>query len=120
MGSMKQVTVSTPARSVRDIDEIRQVFGLTETAFARLFRVSRQAVEKWRRHGVPAGRSADLDRMLEIARVFGQRLIESRIPQIVRTPAAGLGERTVLEVLETQGAEPIYRYLHKLYSYAGA
>ncbi len=117
---MRQLSPAAPTRSIRAIDEIRQIFGLTETAFARLFRVSRQAVEKWRRHGVPAGRSADLDRTLEIARVFKERLVETRIPQIVRTPAAGLEQRTVLEVLEAEGAEPIYRYLHELYSYAGA
>jgi transcriptional regulator with XRE-family HTH domain len=114
------LAVLTPARSGRHIDEIRQIFGLSETAFARLFGVSRQAVEKWRRQGVPPGRSADLDRLLEIARVFRERLIESRIPQIVRTPAAGLRNRSVLAVLESEGAEPVYRYLHQLYSYAGA
>ena len=112
--------VLTPARSGRAIDEIRQIFGLSETAFARLFGVSRQAVEKWRCQGLPSGRTADLDRLLEIARVFRERLIESRIPQIVRTPAAGLGDRSVLEVLQADGVEAIYRYLHQLYAYAGA
>jgi len=114
------LTVLTPGRSGRAIDEIRQIFGLSETAFARLFGVSRQAVEKWRRQGVPPARTADLDRLQEIARVFKERLIEARIPQIVRTPAAGLGDRTVLDVLEAEGVEPVYRYLHRLYSYAGA
>ncbi|HEV2037408.1 MAG TPA: hypothetical protein VGQ96_02290 [Candidatus Eremiobacteraceae bacterium] len=117
---MNQVAVLTSARSARAIDEVRHIFGLSETAFARLFRVSRQAIEKWRRQGVPPGRTADLDRLLEIARVFRDRLVEARIPQIVRTPAEGLDKRSVLEVLEAEGAEPIYRYLHRLYSYAGA
>jgi hypothetical protein len=105
--------------SERAIDEIRQIFGLSETAFARLFRVTRQAVEKWRLHGLPPARTADVDRCLEIAGVFKRRLIEARIPQIVRTPADGLGGRTVLDVLEADGPEPVYRYLHQLYSYAG-
>lgn len=116
---MSHLGVLTPTRGVRAIDGIRQIFGLTETAFARLFGISRQAVEKWRRHGVPVARTADVDRYLEIARAFKERLIETRIPQIVRTPAEGLGGRTVLEVLAADGAEPIYRYLHELYSYAG-
>ncbi len=103
----------------RAIDEIRQILGLSETAFARLFGVSRQAVEKWRLHGVPPGRSADLDRCLEIAGALKARLIEARIPQIVRTPAPALGGRTVLDVLQADGPEPVYRYLHQLYSYAG-
>jgi transcriptional regulator with XRE-family HTH domain len=117
---MNHVAVLTPARSGRTIDEIRDIFGLSETGFARLFRVSRQAIEKWRRNGVPPARTADLDRVLEIARVFRERLLEARIPQIVRTPALGLGSRTVLDVLEKEGTEPVYRYLHRLYSYAGA
>jgi hypothetical protein len=101
------------------IDEIRQIFGLSETAFARLFGVTRQAVEKWRVHGVPPGRRADLDRCLEIAGALKARLIETRIPQIVRTPAQALGGRTVLDVLQADGPELVYRYLHQLYSYAG-
>lgn len=106
-------------KNIRAIDQIRQIFGLSETRVARLFGVSRQAVEKWRVAGVPGSRSADVDRVLEIAHVFKKRLKAERIPQIVSTPAKGLDGSTVLEVLETRGPEPIYRYLHALYSYAG-
>lgn len=106
-------------KSSRAIEEIRSIFGLSETRTARLFGVSRQAVDKWRVAGVPAGRMADVDRVLEIARVFKKRLKAERIPQAVTTPAKGLHGSTILEVLERSGPEPVYRYLHELYSYAG-
>jgi transcriptional regulator with XRE-family HTH domain len=106
-------------KNTRAIDEIRLVFGLSVTRVARLFGVSRQAVDKWRLAGVPASRMADVDRVLEIAQVFKKRLKAERIPQIVATPAKGLDGSTVLEVLESRGPDPIFRYLHALYSYAG-
>jgi len=102
------------------IDEIAKIFGLSDTALARLFDVSRQALAKWRRNGVPLSRGADVDRLLEVARVFKARLKAERIPQIVLTPAKGLGGKTVLGVLEGDGVEPVFRYLHRLYSYSDA
>jgi len=113
------MSLTLEKKTTRAIDEIRQIFGLSETRVARLFGVSRQAVDKWRTAGVPSIRVADVDRVLEIAHVFKRRLKAERIPQIVTTPAKGLNGNTVLEILERRGPEPIYRYLHELYSYAG-
>ena len=113
------MAVTLEKKNTRAIEEIRRIFGLSETRVARLFGVSRQAVDKWRIAGVPANRMADVDRVLEIAHVFKKRLKAERIPQIVATPAKGLQGSTVLEVLERRGPEAVYRYLHELYSYAG-
>src|SRR5471032_1817653 len=106
-------------KNTRAVDEIRQICGLSETRVARLFGVSRQAVDKWRVTGVPPSRFADIDRVLEIAHVFKKRLKADRIPQIVTTPAKGLDGSTVLDVLEKSGPDPVFRYLHALYSYSG-
>ena len=113
------MVLAVEKKNTRAIEDIRRIFGLSETRVARLFGVSRQAVDKWRIAGVPAGRMADVDRVLEIAHVLKKRLKAERIPQIVATPAKGLQGSTVLEVLERRGTEPVYRYLHELYSYAG-
>ena len=102
------------------LNRIRDGFGLSEAELGRLFGVSRQAVDQWRRRGIPATRAADVDRVGELAGLLQRRLLPRRLPQVVRTPAAGLRGRTVLQVLEAEGAGPIYAYLSRLYSYAGA
>lgn len=113
------MTLTFETKNTRAVDEIRQIFGLSEARVARLFGVSRQAVDKWRVAGVPPSRLADVDRVLEIAHVFKKRLKAERIPQIVTTPAKGLDGSTVLDVLEKRGPDPVFRYLHTLYSYSG-
>jgi len=98
------------------LDDIRSPFGLSYKELGALFHVSRQAVQRWSVNGVPPERAADVDRVRELVGVFARRFIPARIPQIVRTPGRGLGERSVLEVLATSGVEPVYAYLERLFS----
>jgi hypothetical protein len=44
-------------------------------------------------------------------------VIASRIPEIVRTPDAWLGGRTLLETLCADGVDPVYAYLGRLFCY---
>ncbi|MDQ2909317.1 MAG: hypothetical protein M3R44_08225 [Candidatus Eremiobacteraeota bacterium] len=74
-------------------------------------------MQQWSVNGVPPERAADVDRVRELAGLFALRFIPARIPQIVRTPGRGLGERCVLEVLAASGVEPVYAYLERLFSY---
>ena len=99
------------------LDEIRSVFGLSESDLAGLFAVSRPAVGRWRAGGVPVERGADVDRVRELAAYFHRRFIPSRIPQIVRTPGRGLGGKSVLTVISESGVEPVYGYLERLFAY---
>lgn len=98
---------------------VREVFGLSKTELARIFRVKRQAVDQWET-GVPAERSAQVNRLVELGQFLQRRLVPMRIPEIVRTPGKSLGGKTMLEVLRDQGVEPIYEYVVKLAAYAGA
>ena len=65
------------------------------------------------------GKRASVERLVDLARLFRGRLIASRIPEIVRTPDAWLGNRTILETLRTDGVDPIYSYLGRLFNYGG-
>lgn len=110
-----------PEEAEREVlNRIRDSFGLSESELGRLFGVTRQAVDQWRRRGVPPTRSADVDRVGELAGLLQRRLLPRRLPQVVRTPARGLGGRSVLQVLESEGPAPVYAYLSRLYSYRGA
>jgi len=99
------------------LDEVRGVFGLTETELADLFGVRRPSLTAWREDGIPQTRQATAERLLALARVFAREVIPSRIPQIVRTPDAWLEDRTILETIKRDGVAPVYGYLHRLFAY---
>ncbi|HEY7928226.1 MAG TPA: helix-turn-helix transcriptional regulator [Candidatus Dormibacteraeota bacterium] len=100
------------------LDEIREVFGLSESELADLFGVRRPSLTAWRSVGIPPGRRATAERLLGLARVLDRELIRSRIPEIVRTPDDWLGNRTILDVLIAEGPAPVYGYLGRLFAYA--
>lgn len=105
-------------QAIELLNQIRATFGLSESELADLFRVRRPSLAAWRETGLPQTRRATAERLLGLARVFAQEVIPSRIPEIVRTPDAWLGGRSVLDVLAGEGPDPVYAYLHRLFSYS--
>ena len=67
-----------------------------------------QSLIEWETRGVPREERASVERLLDLAELFRRRLILSRIPEIVRTPDAWLGNRTILETLRIDGVDPIF------------
>ncbi len=99
---------------------VEGVLGLSDADLGALFAVRRQAVAGWRKAGLPPERAAGMDRLVELAQFLQRRLVPARIPTIVRTPARGLDDKTMLDVLRADGIEPIYLYFARLASYANA
>ena len=102
------------------LDDIRRIFGLSEAELGDLFAVRRQSIEDWRKRGVPAARRATLEQFAGLARSLERELIPSHIPQVVRTRDAWLGNKNILETLESSGVEKVYGYLHRLFAYPGS
>lgn len=109
--------IATERVGAAALDEIRGTFGLSESELAALFGVSRPAIARWRDGGVPVERGADVDRVRELAEYFHRRFLPVRVPQIVRTPGRGLGDKTVLAVLRENNVDRVYAYLESLFSY---
>ena len=106
------IVAETPGSEALSV--IGRVFRVSDAEIGRLFGVSRQAVDQWRARGVPPARSADVDRVAEVARMLDGLFIADRIPQIVRTPGCGLGGRTVLDAIAASGAETVFEYIYWL------
>jgi DNA-binding XRE family transcriptional regulator len=102
-----------------ELQQIQEVFGLTRSELADLLGRRAQSIIEWETRGVPRDKRASLERLLDLANLFRRRVIASRIPEIVRTPDAWLGNRTILETLRTDGVDPIYAYLGRLFNYGG-
>jgi hypothetical protein len=101
----RAVTARIGAGSASDrggaaLRRVMEVLALDRTETARLFGVTRQALEHWRRHGVPADRQQKLTAILSIAELLEKHLRPGVVPGVVRTPAPAYGERTMLELME--------------------
>jgi hypothetical protein len=66
---------------------------------ARLFGVSRQAVQQWLDDGVPPARQPKLVQVLRIGDLLERNLQPSRIPAVVRSDAAAYGGRSMLALI---------------------
>lgn len=78
---------------------LMRVFALSKSELGRLFGVSRQAVDGWLGHGVPADRRDKLASLLALTDLLERKLKADRIPGIARRPAEAYGGRTMLELI---------------------
>jgi len=99
------------------LDQIADVFHLTDSDIGSLFNIQRQSIIGWREHGIPQARRASVERLYDLAKVMHREIIPSRIPEIIRTKDEWLGNRTILETIRAEGPEAIYSYLKRLFSY---
>ena len=109
-----------PTATASQLAEIRDTFGLSKNDLADLLQRRASSITEWEHRGIPRDRQASVDRLVDLAHVFRERVIASRIPQIVRTPDAWLGGRTMLQALASEGVDPIYAYLARLFRYDGS
>jgi hypothetical protein len=80
------------------LERLLALWDLSASEAARIFSVSRQALSKWRRTGVPAGRVPALMELAEATDVLDRRVKRERIPAVVRRPAETLGGRSLLDL----------------------
>ena len=100
--------------------EAQRILGLTQSETADIFKVRRATLARWQAEHVPVRRRATVERFYEFALVLRHEFLPSRIARIMRTPAAGLGERSILQVIQNEGVGPIYDYLERLFAYESA
>lgn len=105
-------------KAKRQIGIISAALQLTAAELGRVFGgVSRQAVEQWGTRGVPLERSAEVDRVAEIVTELGRRFKPQRLPVIARGKMPILNDRSIIEVLSTQGTAPIHEFFRRWDSY---
>ena len=72
---------------------------LSTAEAARLFGVTRQAMQQWLEGGVPAARHPKVLAVLRIADLLSRNIQPERIPGIVRSPASGFDAATMLQLI---------------------
>ena len=80
------------------LERFLALWGVSASEAAQAFGVSRQALSKWRRFGVPAERTPGLMDLAEATDLLDSRVKRERIPAVVRRPAANLGGHSLLDL----------------------
>ena len=78
---------------------IIDAFALSKTDAAKLFGVTRQAVDGWLAGGVPAERQEKVATLLALCDLLQRKLKPDRLPGVARRPADAYGGRTMLELI---------------------
>jgi hypothetical protein len=102
------------------LERLRAVMGLNQTELAALFGVRRQALDRWNAHGVPAERQEKLATLGEVADLLSARLNPSRIPGVVRRPAAAYGGRSILAAIEADEQDAVLDELRDAFDWSTA
>jgi hypothetical protein len=91
-------------RSAADLSRVLEAWSLSQGDAARVFGVSRQAVAKWVRAGVPAERAAAVADLGAATDMLVRYLRRDRIPAVVRRPSAALGGQSLVQMAATEPA----------------
>ena len=81
------------------------MWALSQAEVARLFGVSRQAVGKWLRHGVPPERAGAISDLAAATDLLVRHLKSDRIPAVVRRPIPSRDGVSLMDLL-AQGDTP--------------
>jgi hypothetical protein len=85
--------------TMHPLQRIMEAFDLSKTDTARLFGVSRQAVDHWLTHDVPADRQEKVSTLLALLDILQRKLKSDRLPGVARRPADAYGGLTMLELI---------------------
>lgn len=85
-------------RSGHELARILRVWSLTRSEAGRLFGVTRQAVAKWLRDGVPVDRVEQVADLAAATDLLVRHVKRDRIPAVVRRRARWLGNRSLVDL----------------------
>lgn len=107
-------------RSGRSLENTLAVWGLSQSEASRLFGVSRQALSKWLRQGVPAERSSAVADLAAATDILVHYLKRDRIPGVVRRAIASEGGKSLLDLVRSGDTADVPRICREMFDFAKA
>jgi len=101
-----------------DLARLLAGWQLSISDVARLFGVTRQAVQQWLDDGVPAARQPKLLQILRIRDLLERNLELPRIPAVVRSDAAAYGGRSMLEMIADDRHDELVESVERSFDWA--
>ena len=106
------------AAQTHALARVMELFSLDRTEMARLFSVSRQALDHWWRNGVPAERRAKLATILAIGELLEKNLRPGVVPGVARKPTPAYQDRTILELIEADEHDALLKSVRASFDWA--
>lgn len=100
------------------LERILRVWGVSRTELGRRLGVSRQALTKWLEDGIPPGRVVEVADLAAATDLLLHHLKSDRVPAVVRREAPGLADRSLLEVLQEDGADAVLGAVRSMFEFA--
>jgi hypothetical protein len=107
-------------RRGRELERVLAVWGLSHTEAGALFGVTRQALTKWLRAGVPAERAAAVADVAAATDLLVHHLKRERIPAVVRRDAPSTGSRSLLDVLRSGDTSQLLALTRAMFAFGDA
>lgn len=107
-------------RNADALERVLAVWGLNQSDAAHLFRVTRQAVSKWRDKGVPPDRAAAVANLAAATDLLVHYLKRDRIPAVVRRPIPALGNVSLLELVERGDSQTALHACRDMFAFGEA
>lgn len=95
------------ARSAQSLSAALAAWDLNQSEAAELFGVSRQAMAKWLKQGVPGDRQRQVGDFLSATKVLNHYLKPTSIPAVVRRAAPSLGGKSLIECFARDTAKAL-------------
>jgi hypothetical protein len=101
-----------------DLTRLMSGWQLSISDAARLFGVTRQAVQQWLNDGVPAARQPKLLQILRIGDLLERNLELPRIPAVVRSDAGVYGGRSMLKMIADDRQDELFESVERSFDWA--
>lgn len=86
-------------RAEEPLARLMDSFALSKSDLGRLFDVSRQGIDGWMTHGVPAERQEKLTALLALADILERKLKADRVAGVFRRPADAYGGLSMFDMI---------------------
>jgi DNA-binding transcriptional regulator YiaG len=106
------------SRPSSDLAGLMAGWQLSVSDVARLFGVTRQAVQQWLDDGIPAARQPKLLQILRIRDLLERNLELPRIPAVVRSDAGAYGGRSMLELIAEDRHDELLESVERSFDWA--
>ncbi len=101
-----------------ELDHLMVGWDLSVSEVARLFGVSRQAVQQWLDDGVPAARQPKLLRILRVADLLERNLQPQRIPAVIRSKAGEYRGGAMLDMIAADRDDELIESVERSFDWA--
>ena len=104
-------------RSGLSLAQTLALWDLSQSEAARLFGVSRQALSKWFRQGIPSERAKAMADLAAASDLLVRYIKRERIPAVVRRPIPALDGVSLLDLLERGRTDELLKTCRNMFDF---